>query len=115
MYQDVLLDSPQPENNDLCFNDGYHPSSDIESWHFNAYITTAEGAPFSMYVCFLMFKIPDNTEQHAFSAIWTLCDLNQKKYYTASYIDQQMPKIFSNKLNFIERDTNNNRINVYNF
>ena len=98
MYQDALLDWPQLEDSDLCLHDGYHPSSDVENWHFNAYMTTEEGAPFSIYVCFLMLKMPDNKEQYAFSAIWTFCDLNNKKYYTASYIDQQMPEIFSTKL-----------------
>jgi geranylgeranyl pyrophosphate synthase/predicted secreted hydrolase len=81
---------------DLSVHDLPHASSTIEWWYQNCHLTNNKGRKFSLFASFFRLAIGRNEEtgkfKYAHSITWSLTDVDNKKYYPDSVVDQVAPE-----------------------
>jgi geranylgeranyl pyrophosphate synthase/predicted secreted hydrolase len=90
-------DWPQDGLIDLSIHDLPHDSSTTEWWYMNAHIKANNGKDYSIFASFfrrlLKYNEETQTLDYAHSITWAIMDVENKKYYNNSLIDQRAPKI----------------------
>lgn len=80
---------------DLAVHDLPHHESVIEWWYQNCHVTSTDGKKFSLFASF--FRLATGKDKHsenctyAHSVIWSLSDVEEKKYYMDSLVDPDTP------------------------
>lgn len=80
---------------DLAVHDLPHHESVIEWWYQNCHVTSTDGRKFSLFASF--FRLATGKDKHsenctyAHSVIWSLSDVEEKKYYMDSLVDPDTP------------------------
>lgn len=79
---------------DLDIHDLPHDASGIEWWYQNCHLTSKDGKRLSLFASF--FRAAKRDEHtgnlnHTHSVIWSLSDIDGKKYYTDSLVDRSLP------------------------
>ena len=96
------LDWPGEGEIDLNVHDLPHESSTTEWWYINTHITAKNGKQYSVFASFFrkLLKFNEETQQleHAHSINWAIMDVENKKYYNNSLIDERTPEIGLEKL-----------------
>ncbi|MBN9295456.1 MAG: polyprenyl synthetase family protein [Filimonas sp.] len=109
--------STWPDNGpiDLHTHDLPHNGSVIEWWYQNCHVTSRCGKRFSLFASF--FRVTTKKEKqtgnsiYTHSVIWSLSDIDDKKYYPSSLVDPNTP---TEILEIITNDEKNNKHNTNN-
>ena len=97
---------------DLAVQDLPHHESVIEWWYQNCHVSSVDGKKFSLFASF--FRLATARDKHsenctyAHSVIWSLSDVERKKYYTDTLVDPDTPV---HALNIIKENEESNQGN----
>ena len=90
-------DWPQDGEIDLNIHDLPHQSSTTEWWYINAHFKGANQKEYSLFASFFrkLLKYDEEKQQldYAHSITWAIVDVENKKYYANSLVDERAPQI----------------------
>jgi geranylgeranyl pyrophosphate synthase/predicted secreted hydrolase len=82
---------------DLRIHDLPHASSSTEWWYMNTHLEAKGGRKLSLFASFFVHAISfdktTNKPDYAYSVIWGISDIDNKKYHTVSLVDKRAPKL----------------------
>ncbi len=82
---------------DLSIHDLPHASSSTEWWYMNTHLEAKGGRKLSLFASFFVHAISfdktTNKPDYAYSVIWGISDIDNKKYHTVSLVDKRAPKL----------------------
>lgn len=94
---DRPADWPQPGPIDLARHDLPHRSSVTEWWYTNAHLDTADGRRLAVFAAFFRIAKARDEATHetryAHSLTWALVDLDARKYFSDTIVDNDSPKL----------------------
>ncbi|MBK7148021.1 MAG: polyprenyl synthetase family protein [Bacteroidetes bacterium] len=90
-------DWPKDGPIDLNIHDLPHASSSTEWWYMNTHLEAKGGRKLSLFASFFVhaisFNKKTNKPDYAYSVIWGISDIDNKKYHTVSLVDKRAPKL----------------------
>jgi predicted secreted hydrolase len=90
-------DWPKDGPIDLSIHDLPHASSSTEWWYMNTHLEAKGGRKLSLFASFFVHAISfdktTNKPDYAYSVIWGISDIDNKKYHTVSLVDKRAPKL----------------------